>query len=416
MRVLASVALSLQHAGQTTAVSLRALQRNKLRSSLTALGVIIGVAAVVAMVAVGNGAQARIEKQVASLGQNLLVVFAGSSRAAGVRAGLGSASNLTLADVDAIRREVTDVMAVSPEVSASAQVQSNGRNWSTSIVGESPDYLAIRDWKLASGTMFDARDVRSAARVAVIGSKTAAELFGPLDPVGQIVRVGAIPFVVSGVLESKGAGMGGMNQDDRLIVPYTTAMRRITGDRYLRSVNVQVATAARMEAAQLQIEALLRQRHRLGVGREDDFNIFNQKEIADTIGSVSKVITLLLGSIAGISLLVGGIGIMNIMLVSVTERTREIGIRMAVGAQPRAIQLQFLIEAVILSVLGGLIGVLLGFGASRLVGLFASFEAVVSAGSVLLAFGVSAAIGIFFGYYPARKAAGLDPIEALRYE
>ena len=416
MRVLASVALSLQHAGQTTAVALRALQRNKLRSSLTALGVIIGVAAVVAMVAVGNGAQARIEKQVASLGQNLLVVFAGSSRAGGVRAGLGSASNLTLADVDAIRREVTDVMAVSPEVSASAQVQSNGRNWSTSIMGESPDYLAIRDWKLASGTMFDARDVRSAARVAVIGSKTAAELFGPLDPVGQIVRVGAMPFVVTGVLESKGAGMGGMNQDDRLIIPYTTAMRRITGDRYLRSVNVQVATAARMEAAQLQIEALLRQRHRLGEGREDDFNIFNQKEIADTIGSISKVITLLLGSIAGISLLVGGIGIMNIMLVSVTERTREIGIRMAVGAQPSAIQLQFLIEAVILSFLGGLIGVLLGFGASRLVGLFATFEAVVSAGSVLLAFGVSAAIGIFFGYYPARKVAGLDPIEALRYE
>ena len=416
MRVLASAALSLQHAGQTTAVALRALQRNKLRSSLTALGVIIGVAAVVAMVAVGNGAQARIEKQVASLGQNLLVVFAGSSRAGGVRAGVGSASNLTLADVDAIRREVTDVMAVSPEVSASAQVQSNGRNWSTSIMGESPDYLAIRDWKLASGTMFDARDVRSAARVAVIGSKTAAELFGPLDPVGQIVRVGAMPFVVTGVLESKGAGMGGMNQDDRLIIPYTTAMRRITGDRYLRSVNVQVATAARMEAAQLQIEALLRQRHRLGDGREDDFNIFNQKEIADTIGSISKVITLLLGSIAGISLLVGGIGIMNIMLVSVTERTREIGIRMAVGAQPSAIQLQFLIEAVILSFLGGLIGVLLGFGASRLVGLFATFEAVVSAGSVLLAFGVSAAIGIFFGYYPARKAAGLDPIEALRYE
>jgi putative ABC transport system permease protein len=416
MTVLASVALSLQHAGQTTAVALRALQRNKLRSSLTALGVIIGVAAVVAMVAVGNGAQARIEKQVASLGQNLLVVFAGSSRAGGVRAGLGSASNLTLADVDAIRREVTDVVAVSPEVSASAQVQSSGRNWSTSIMGESPDYLAIRDWKLASGTMFDARDVRSAARVAVIGSKTAAELFGPLEPVGQTVRVGAIPFVVAGVLESKGAGMGGMNQDDRLIIPYTTAMRRITGDRYLRSVNVQVATAARMEAAQLQIEALLRQRHRLGDGREDDFNIFNQKEIADTIGSISKVITLLLGSIAGISLLVGGIGIMNIMLVSVTERTREIGVRMAVGAQPSAIQLQFLIEAVILSFLGGLIGVLLGFGASRLVGLFATFEAVVSAGSVLLAFGVSAAIGIFFGYYPARKAAALDPIEALRYE
>ena len=247
---------------------------------------------------------------------------------------------------------MTDVAAVSPEVSTTAQAIANGRNWSTSIVGESPDYLKIRDWKLASGSMFTEREVRSAAKVAVIGSKTANELFGPLNPVGQSVRIKNIPFIIIGLLESKGAGMGGQNQDDRIIIPYTTAMKRITGDKYLRSVNVQIASADRMEVAQQQITSLLRQRHRLTAGRDDDFNIFNQKEIADTVNSISRIITLLLGSIAGISLVVGGIGIMNIMLVSVTERTREIGIRIAVGAQPGDIRLQFLIEAITLSLAG----------------------------------------------------------------
>ena len=370
-------------------IALRALRRNKLRSSLTALGIIIGVGSVVAMVAVGNGAQARIESQVAALGQNLLTVFAGSRRSGGVNTGLGSASTITLADADAIAREVTDVAAVSPEVSSSAQAIANGRNWSTTIVGESLDYLKIRDWKLASGSMFTDREVRAAAKVAIVGSKTANQLFGPLNPVGQTVRVKNIPFVIIGLLESKGAGMGGQNQDDRIIIPYTTAMKRITGERYLRSINLQIASASRMEAAQQQITSLLRQRHRLSAGKDDDFNIFNQKEIADTVGSISKVITLLLGAIAGISLLVGGIGIMNIMLVSVTERTREIGIRIAVGAQPGDIRLQFLIEAITLSLLGGLIGVLCGVGASRLVAVVADFKAIVSTGSILLAFGVS---------------------------
>jgi putative ABC transport system permease protein len=400
----------------TALIALRALRRNKLRSTLTALGIIIGVASVVAMVAVGNGAQARIESQVAALGRNLLSVFAGSRRSGGVNTGLGSASTITLADADAIAREVTDVVAVSPEVSSTAQAIANGRNWSTTITGESPDYLKIRDWKLASGAMFTEREVRAAAKVAIIGSKTANELFGPLNPVGQAVRVKNIPFVIIGLLESKGAGMGGQNQDDRIIIPYTTAMKRLTGEKYLRSINLQVGSAARMEAAQQQITSLLRQRHRLTAEKDDDFNIFNQKEIADTVGSISRIITLLLGAIAGISLLVGGIGIMNIMLVSVTERTREIGIRIAVGAQPGDIRLQFLIEAITLSLLGGLIGVLAGVGASRLVGMVADFKAVVSTGSILLAFGVSSVIGIFFGFYPASKAAGLDPIEALRYE
>jgi len=402
--------------GQTALIALQALRRNKMRSTLTALGIIIGVASVVAMVAVGNGAQARITNQVAALGQNLLSVFAGSRKSGGVQSGLGSASTLTLADADAIGREVTEVVATSPEDSTTCQTIANGRNWSTTIAGESPDYLKIRDWKLASGSMFSQREVRSAARVAVIGSKTANELFGPLNPVGQTVRVGNIPLVIIGLLESKGAGMGGQNQDDRIIIPFTTAMKRITGDKYLRSINVQIRSSDRMEIAQQQITSLLRQRHRLPEGRDNDFNIFNQKEIADTVTSISKVITLLLGSIAGISLFVGGIGIMNIMLVSVTERTREIGIRIAVGAQPGDIRLQFLIEAITLSLLGGLIGVLCGVGASQLVGMLADFKAVVSTRSIVLAFGVSTVIGVFFGFYPAHKAAALDPIVALRYE
>jgi putative ABC transport system permease protein len=403
-------------AWQTAVIALRALRRNKMRSALTALGIIIGVASVVTMVAVGNGAQARITSQVSALGQNLLSVFAGSRRAGGVQSGMGSASALTLADAEAIRREVTDVVAISPENSTSAQAIANGRNWSTTIAGESPDYLKIRDWKLASGSMFTEREVRSAAKVAVIGSKTATELFGPLNPVGQSVRIKNIPFVIIGLLESKGAGMGGQNQDDRILIPYTTAMKRVTGDKYLRSINLQIGSAERMEIAQQQITSLLRQRHRLAEGRDNDFSIFNQKEIADTVNSISKIITLLLGSIAGISLFVGGIGIMNIMLVSVTERTREIGIRIAVGAQPGDIRLQFLIEAVTLSLFGGLMGVLGGLGASHLVSMVADFKAIVSTGSILLAFGVSSAIGIFFGFYPAHKAAGLDPIVALRYE
>jgi putative ABC transport system permease protein len=416
MSFLEFIRTFLLSTSQTALISLRALRRNKMRSMLTALGIIIGVASVVAMVAVGNGAQARITSQVSALGQNLLTVFAGSRKSGGVNTGLGSASALTLADADAIRREVPDVVAISPEASTTAQAIANGRNWSTTVAGESPDYLKIRDWKLASGSMFTDREVRGASKVAVIGSKTANELFGPLNPVGQTVRVGNIPFVIIGLLESKGAGMGGQNQDDRIIIPYTTVMKRITGDKYLRSINVQIGRADRMEIAQQQITSLLRQRHRLTTDRDNDFNIFNQKEIADTVNSISKVITLLLGSIASISLFVGGIGIMNIMLVSVTERTREIGIRIAVGAQPGDIKLQFLIEAISLSLLGGLIGVLGGIGASRLVGVVADFQAIVSTGSIILAFGVSFAIGVFFGYYPARKAAALDPIDALRYE
>jgi len=400
----------------TAMIALRALRRNKMRSILTALGIIIGVGAVVAMVAVGNGAQAKIESQVAALGQNLLIVFAGNRKSGGVNSGLGTASSLTLDDAAAIAREALDVVAVSPEISTTAQVIANGRNWSTNILGESPSYLQIREWELSTGAMFSDRDVRAASKVAVIGPKTANQLFGPINPVGQTVRVKNIPFVVIGLLTSKGAGMGGNDQDDRLVIPYTTAMKRLTGDKTLRSLNVQVSSAERMTRAQDAITNLLRQRHRLAPGKENDYNILNQKEIADTVGNVTHIITLMLGSIAGMSLVVGGIGIMNIMLVSVTERTREIGIRIAVGAQGTDIMLQFLIEAITLSLFGGTIGVLVGIGASQLTAVFAGFDAIVSTDSIVLAFSVSFAIGVFFGIYPARKAAKLNPIDALRYE
>jgi putative ABC transport system permease protein len=400
----------------TALTALRALRRNKLRSSLTALGIIIGVFAVIAMVALGNGTRASIESQVAGLGQNMLMVFAGSRRSGGVNSGLGSASAITLEDAEALRREIPDVVASSPEVTTTAQAIANGRNWSTTIAGEAPEYLVIRDWSVAAGSMFTDREVRSAAKVAVLGDKTAHELFGVLDPVGQTVRIGNMPFVIIGVLASKGAGVGGQNQDDRVVIPYTTAMKRITGDKYLRSVYLEIGQAPRIPIAQQQITRLLRQRHRLLEGDSDDFNIFNQQEIADTVNTVTSALTLLLGAIASLSLVVGGIGIMNIMLVSVTERTREIGIRISVGAQPGDIRIQFLIEAITLSLLGGLVGVLFGVGATRLIAATSSFKPIVTLGSIVLAFTVSFCIGVFFGFYPARRASLLDPIDALRYE
>lgn len=397
-------------------VAWTALRRNAMRSCLTALGIIIGTASVVLMVAVGNGARSRVESQVAALGRNMLGVFAGSHRSGAAHWGVGTASTITLADAEAMRREIPAIVALSPEVFASVQVVGNGRNWATTLVGESFEFLQIRDWKLARGGAFGEREVRSAARVALLGSVTARELFGPLNPVGETVRIKNIPFTVAGVLEAKGAGVGGHNQDDRVVVPFTTAMRRITGDRFLRSVCIEVASPGEMEAVQAQIVALLRQRHRLSPGREDDFSIFNQKEIADTVGSVTAVITLLLGAVSGISLFVGGIGIMNIMLVSVTERTREIGIRLAVGARPGDIRLQFLIEAVSLCFAGGLAGVCAGIAASGMVRWVVDLEGKVSPGSVAAAFAVSCGIGVFFGMYPAGKAARLHPIRALRYE
>lgn len=401
---------------QTSVIAFRALRRNKFRSFLTALGIIIGVASVITIMAIGRGAQKKIEDEVASLGSNLLVVYSKSRRSTAASAGSGESSNLTLQDVEAIRREIHSVKAVSPEVTFNTQAVANGRNWSTTIAGVSPDYLSIRDWQLTRGSMFTERELRTSARVAVIGSATARELFGPIDPVGQTLRIKNMPFTIIGLLESKGAGAGGTNQDDRLLIPYTTAMRRLTGDRYPRLVNLQITSEDRMGSAEEQIVALLRQRHRLTADRKDDFEIVNQKEILDTVNNITTTLTYLLGGVAGLSLLVGGIGIMNIMLVSVTERTREIGTRIAVGAQPRDIMLQFIIEAITLSLLGGAIGVAIGFVTTTAASMIPDFYPSVSPSSVLLAFGISFSVGVFFGFYPARKAANMNPIAALRFE
>ncbi|MCU0857862.1 MAG: ABC transporter permease [Pontiellaceae bacterium] len=406
----------LAQSGQTVIIALRALRRNKLRSGLTSLGIIIGVASVVTIVAVGNGAEARITGEISSLGQNMLWVWGRGRTFGRASSGLSGAGVITSADAEAIAREISSVVALSPGVDKSVQAIANGRNWATEVSGASEAYLSIRNMKLTAGSMFTARDVRASAKVAVIGSKPAHELFGPLNPIGQTVRVGHIPFIIIGLLEAKGASMVEQNPDDIIIIPYTTAMKRITGQKYLDYMTMQISSAGQVDNARKQIKSLLRQRHRLSAEWEDDFEMQNLEEITDKVGSITTIFTLLLGAIAGLSLLVGGIGIMNIMLVSVTERTREIGIRVAVGAQPASIKLQFLIEAVILSLLGGLIGVLLGVGISELMRFIVDFKAIVSINSIFIAFGVSVMIGVFFGYYPARKAAALNPIDALRYE
>ena len=402
--------------GSTVSVAFRALRRNKLRSVLTALGIIIGVAAVIAMVGIGNGAKAQVEAQIASLGQNVILVFSGSTTSSGIRTGWGSAGTLKVEDAEAIRREVSDVVAVSEEVRSSTQVAAGNQNWLTQVLGESADYLDIRQWQLADGASFTPQDVRSANKVCVIGRTTATQVFGNDDPVGQVLRVKNVPFVVTGVLTPKGLSALGSDQDDVVIMPYTSAMKRIIGGTTLRNINVQVGDARQLPAAQQQIISLLRQRHNIRAGRDDDFTVRGQQEIADMATAQSKTMTVLLGAIAGVSLIVGGIGIMNIMLVSVTERTREIGVRLAVGAHGRDILTQFLIEAVALSSVGGIIGIAFGVGASRVLSVYENWPTLISLSSIVVSFLFSAAVGIFFGFYPARKAAALDPIEALRYE
>ena len=397
----------------TIKVALRALRRNKMRSILTALGIIIGVGAVIAMVSIGNGAKAQVEAQVASLGENVITVFPGSFTTGGMRSGWGSASTLTIEDAEGIRREVANAVAVSPEVRDRAQVLANGLNWNTQIMGESPDYPAIRTWKFAEGSIFTDQDVRSVAKVAVLGKTVVDQLFPDGDPLGKTVRIRNIPFKVVGVLASKGFNLFGQDQDDTVVIPYTSHLKRVSHHTNINSILVQAASAEAIDKVQQDITDLLMQRRK---GREQDFTVRNQVEIAQAATATSETMTLLLGAIAGVSLIVGGIGIMNIMLVSVTERTREIGIRLAVGAHGRDVLLQFLIEAVILSSLGGVIGILLGIGGSELVSMKTGWPILVSSTSVVVAVVFSAAVGMFFGFYPARKAAQLDPIEALRYE
>jgi len=398
----------------TFVMALRALRRNKLRTVLTMLGIIIGVLAVIAMVAMGNGATVQVENQIAAMGQNVVLVFSGSFTSGGVRSGWGNAGTLKIEDADAILREVPDAVAVSAEVRTNAQVGAENQNWFTNIQGESPDYFGIRNWQFAEGTTFSDQDVKGATKVVVIGQTVVRQLFGDDDPLGQILRVKGVPFLIVGVLATKGMSVMGQDQDDVVIMPYTSCMKRIMGVTNLRTINVQADTPDKIVPVQNQITTLLRQRHKI-IDDNDDFTIHNQQEFTDAATSTDRILTVLVVSIASVSLLVGGIGIMNIMLVSVTERTREIGIRMAVGAHGRDILLQFLIEATSLSTIGGIIGILLGIGAAKLLSYFASWPTMVSPLSVVLSFLFSACVGIFFGFYPARKAA-LDPIEALRYE
>jgi putative ABC transport system permease protein len=400
----------------TFIMALRALRRNKLRTVLTMLGIIIGVAAVIAMVAIGNGATSQVEGQIAALGQNVVLIFAGSVTSGGVRAGWGNAGTLKIADALAIQREIPDAVAVSPEVRTTTQVGAENQNWFTNIQGESPDYFSIRNWQFAEGTSFSDVDVRGATKVAVIGQTIARQLFENDDPLGQILRVKGVPFEIVGVLAGKGLSVMGQDQDDLVVIPYTSAMKRLMGVTNLREINVEADTPDKIVEVQNEITDLLRQRHKILTDHDDDFTIHNQQEFTDAATATSRILTILVVSIASVSLLVGGIGIMNIMLVSVTERTREIGIRMAVGAHGRDILLQFLIEATSLSSMGGIIGIVLGIGASKLLSIFAQWPTLVSPLSVVLSFMFSACVGIFFGFYPARKAAALDPIEALRYE
>ncbi|MEI7776410.1 MAG: ABC transporter permease, partial [Verrucomicrobiota bacterium] len=380
------------------------------------LGIVIGVGAVVAMVGIGNGAKAQVEAQIATLGQNVILIFPGSSFSGGVQSGSGGVGTLKLEDAKAIADEVQGVVAVSPGTRVTSQLGFGNQNWSTSVAGEAPEYFDIRQWEIVGGAGFTEQDVRAAAKVAVIGATVAKQLFGEEEPIGQIMRVRNVPFQVIGVLKPKGTSIMGSDQDDVVVVPYSTVMKRLSGITNLRMISVQCISEERTQAVVSGITDLMRQRHRLGQDRENDFMVRSQQEIAEMATATSKVLRLLLGAIASVSLVVGGIGIMNIMLVSVTERTREIGIRIALGAHGADILKQFLIEAVTLSSLGGLIGILLGLGTSTLLSRFAGWPTLTSINAILIAFLFSAAVGVFFGLYPAKKAAALDPIDALRYE
>ncbi|HXB22328.1 MAG TPA: ABC transporter permease [Candidatus Solibacter sp.] len=401
----------------TIRLALRALARNKMRSTLTMLGIIIGVGAVIAMVALGQGAQEQVQQQIAAMGSNMLFVGSGTMNRGGVHMGMGNTKTLINDDVQAIMRECPAVALAAPGTGTGAQVVFGNDNWGTRINGTEPQYFQIREWPMREGTSFTQEDVTLAANVAVIGETVRKNLFGAVEPVGQTIRISNLPFKIVGVLTPKGqsAAMGD-DQDDTIIVPISTLQKKITGQNWLRYISVSAKSKESSYAAQQQIEALLKDRHKIRPGQDNDFFVRNLADVAEVANQAGKVLTLLLASIASVSLMVGGIGIMNIMLVSVTERTREIGIRMAIGATESDVQRQFLIEAVTLSFIGGAIGILLGLTVSVLMPIVLGWAASVSLVAVLVAVLFSIAVGVFFGYYPARKAAGLSPIEALRYE
>ena len=399
-------------------IAYRALARNKMRAALTMLGVIIGVGAVIAMVSIGQGAQASVQAQISNMGTNLLFVSAGGQNVGGVRSGTGdnATNTLTEDDLAAIQREVPSVSALSPMINSRSQLVVGNQNWNTSIQGVSEQFPGIRKWTIQSGEFFSEADVKSAARNIVLGQTIVDNLFYGTDPVGQYVRVMDLPFRVVGVLARRGQDAQGRDQDDIALAPYTTVQKKLLGTTRIQIAYVSAISGDATYTAQLQISELLRQRHKLLGNQPDDFTVRNMSDIAEAANETNSIMTWLLGSIAGVSLLVGGIGIMNIMLVSVTERTREIGIRMAIGARSSAVRTQFLIESIVLSLTGGIIGILFGIVASLVIPMLLGWPTLVSTAAIIGSVIFSAAVGIFFGYYPARKAASLDPIDALRYE
>ena len=403
----------------TLRIAFKALGRNKMRSSLTMLGIIIGVGAVIAMIAIGSGAKARIQEQIASMGSNLLIVLSGSATTGGIRSGSGSVPTLTVEDAKAIANEVSAVKYAAPVLPGFTQVVFGNQNWATVTYATTPEALLIRDWATVRGRSLTQADVDGAAKVCLLGQTVAENLFGEIDPVGQVVRIKKFPFIVVGVLADNGQTTWGQDQDDIVYVPLKTGQRLLFGQQFpgmVRLISVQATEADTLKLAEDQITQLLRQRHRVRANQDNDFTVRNLTEAMSTAEESARVMSILLGAIASISLLVGGIGIMNIMLVSVTERTREIGTRMAVGARGRDILWQFLVESLVLGLSGGVMGIILGIGASQLISQVFKWPTLVSLQSLLLSFSFSGGVGIFFGFYPARKAARMDPIEALRFE
>jgi putative ABC transport system permease protein len=392
------------------------IRKNKMRTLLTMLGIVIGVGAVIVMVAVGQGAQKSIANQINALGTNLLIVTAGASNQGGVSQGAQAFNRLTVDDADKLKREGTLFAGVTPVVNTRTQVIAGGTNWRTMVNGVSTDFQTIRDWQVQSGAFFSDNDVRGMRKVAVIGSTVASNLFPGADPVGSTLQIRNVPFEIVGVLATKGQNAGGQDQDDIIVIPYTTAQTRLSGNTRIWQILVSASSPQDLAAAQQEVSAIMRESHKIAEGDDDDFTVRNQTEIANAAQGTTKIMTWLLASIASVSLIVGGIGIMNIMLVSVTERTREIGIRMAIGARGSDVLTQFLVESIVMSVLGGAVGLAVGIGGAKVLAHFTGWSTAVSVNAVVLAIGFSAAVGVFFGFYPARKAAGLDPIQALRYE